>query len=117
MVPSFVSSTSHRPFFPFSHTCPNHKDTLLLAGDVTQNFARLRETLQHLAETFGRVCFVPGNHDLYVTAQVLQSHICTCRCVFAFSFSLPCRTCAPLNCRLLTLGIVAAPVLHKTVVF
>src|SRR5688572_23460233 len=41
-------------------------DTLILAGDVCDNLAVLRDTLTHLCGIFAHVCFVPGNHELWV---------------------------------------------------
>ena len=40
-------------------------DTLLLAGDVTDDLTRLRETLLTLRDKFARVFYVPGNHELW----------------------------------------------------
>lgn len=42
------------------------QDVLLLAGDVSDKLALLREVLQLLADRFGQVVFVPGNHELWV---------------------------------------------------
>jgi UDP-2,3-diacylglucosamine pyrophosphatase LpxH len=42
----------------------------LVAGDVSQSLQKLEEVLRHLANIFNAVYFVPGNHDLYVTAKV-----------------------------------------------
>ena len=41
-------------------------DTLILAGDVSDNLAVLQDTLIHLSNIFAHVCFVPGNHELWV---------------------------------------------------
>jgi predicted phosphodiesterase len=41
-------------------------DTLILAGDVSDNLAVLRDALTHLCGIFAHVCFVPGNHELWV---------------------------------------------------
>ena len=41
-------------------------DTLLLAGDVTDDLARLTRVLRGLREKFAHVFFVPGNHELWV---------------------------------------------------
>jgi Calcineurin-like phosphoesterase len=41
-------------------------DTLILAGDVSDNLAVLQDTLMHLCRIFAHVCFVPGNHELWV---------------------------------------------------
>ena len=42
-------------------------DLLLLAGDLSHDEALLCETLEVLRRKFGRVAFVPGNHDLWVS--------------------------------------------------
>ena len=42
------------------------RDTLLLAGDVTDDLARLAEVLRSVRERFAHVFFVPGNHELWV---------------------------------------------------
>ena len=42
------------------------RDVLIVAGDVTSGLVILEETLKLLAGTFGRVFYVPGNHDLWV---------------------------------------------------
>ena len=42
-------------------------DALLVAGDVSDNLAILRETLGCAVERFGKVFFTPGNHDLWCT--------------------------------------------------
>jgi hypothetical protein len=44
-------------------------DTLILAGDISDNLAIVRETLSHLVGTFRHVFFTPGNHDLWVRTQ------------------------------------------------
>ena len=41
-------------------------DVLLLAGDISDDFALLQEVLATLRERFARVLFVAGNHDLWV---------------------------------------------------
>lgn len=41
-------------------------DTLLLAGDVSDDLARLARVLRILRERFAHVFFVPGNHELWV---------------------------------------------------
>ena len=42
------------------------RDTLLLAGDVTDDLARLAQVLRGVREKFAHVFFVPGNHELWV---------------------------------------------------
>lgn len=41
-------------------------DTLILAGDVSDNLATLERVFKTLGSTFARVFFVPGNHELWV---------------------------------------------------
>lgn len=45
---------------------PHLDDALVLAGDVSQSFTLLEETLRLFAHKFKRVFFTPGNHDLWV---------------------------------------------------
>lgn len=42
------------------------EDVLILAGDVSDKFAKLEWCLQNLVARFKQVLFVPGNHDLWV---------------------------------------------------
>ncbi|KAK9829451.1 hypothetical protein WJX72_005956 [[Myrmecia] bisecta] len=44
----------------------HRQDTLILAGDVSDDLRLLRQTLVSLAAAFRHVFFVPGNHDLWV---------------------------------------------------
>ena len=46
--------------------CGHLRDTLLLAGDVTDDLARLARILEHVRDRFAHVFFVPGNHELRV---------------------------------------------------
>eukprot|EP00884_Botryococcus_braunii_P013820 jgi/Botrbrau1/22439/Bobra.0091s0041.1 len=39
---------------------------LILAGDVSDDLRLLRTTLEHLTAAFASVCFIPGNHELWV---------------------------------------------------
>ena len=41
-------------------------DVLILAGDLTDNYARLAECFEQLAGRFRSVVYVPGNHELWV---------------------------------------------------
>jgi len=41
-------------------------DVLIVAGDVSDDLERLEATLTALRERFGRVFFVPGNHELWI---------------------------------------------------
>ena len=42
-------------------------DILILAGDVSDDMGLLAEVFQLLQDKFHRVCFVPGNHELWVS--------------------------------------------------
>ncbi|WP_089940280.1 metallophosphoesterase family protein [Candidatus Entotheonella palauensis] len=42
------------------------RDTLILAGDVCDRLEILRDTLAHVRSLFSAVCYVPGNHELWV---------------------------------------------------
>ena len=39
---------------------------LLVAGDVSDRLGIFETTMEQLADAFGLVFFVPGNHDLWV---------------------------------------------------
>jgi len=41
-------------------------DTVLLAGDISDVLARVEECFEQFCLRFKNVCFVPGNHDLWV---------------------------------------------------
>ncbi|WP_411025522.1 metallophosphoesterase, partial [Salmonella sp. s55004] len=41
-------------------------DVLLLAGDVTDKMPLLKSALRILKKKFKEVCFVPGNHDIWI---------------------------------------------------
>lgn len=44
----------------------HRRDTLLVAGDVTDDLARLARVFRVFRERFAHVFFVPGNHELWV---------------------------------------------------
>jgi predicted phosphodiesterase len=48
-------------------------DALIVAGDVADNEAVLRDTLEWLAARFAEVFFVPGNHELWVRGEPRDS--------------------------------------------
>ncbi|WP_420125516.1 metallophosphoesterase family protein [Longimicrobium sp.] len=48
-------------------------DALIVAGDVADNEAVLRDTLEWLAGRFAEVFFVPGNHELWVRGEQRDS--------------------------------------------
>lgn len=41
-------------------------DVLIVAGDVTDNTSLLKTVLKSLVEKFSKVCYVPGNHELWI---------------------------------------------------
>lgn len=41
-------------------------DVLIVAGDVTDNLSLLKTVLTTLAQKFLKVCYVPGNHELWI---------------------------------------------------
>ncbi|MBF0102718.1 MAG: metallophosphoesterase [Desulfobacterales bacterium] len=41
-------------------------DILILAGDVTDQTRLLRDVFVKLRRSFHRLCFIPGNHDLWI---------------------------------------------------
>lgn len=43
-------------------------DALIVAGDVTDDLGKLRNTLRVLQSKFAHVFYVPGNHDLWIRA-------------------------------------------------
>ena len=48
-----------------SESCYSN-DTLILAGDISDNLDIVQATLMRLKQTFRHVFFCPGNHDLWV---------------------------------------------------
>jgi predicted phosphodiesterase len=48
-------------------------DVLILAGDVSDRFARLDHAFSALAKRFSTVLFVPGNHDLWTHRERMHS--------------------------------------------
>lgn len=47
-------------------------DILIVAGDLTDNVALLEESLQLLLARFHKVCFIPGNHELWLQEDTYQ---------------------------------------------
>lgn len=66
--PFAESILSDRPFHTTMVICLRFReqDVLILSGDVSDSLGTLRQTLSSLRRTFGRVFFVPGNHDLWI---------------------------------------------------
>jgi predicted phosphodiesterase len=48
-------------------------DVLIVAGDIADSEAVVRDTLQMLTERFHEVFFVPGNHELWVRGEERDS--------------------------------------------
>src|SRR5688500_916271 len=44
-------------------------DLLIIAGDVTHRLSLLKATLQLVKTRFGRVVYVPGNHETWTSAE------------------------------------------------
>jgi len=55
----------------------HQRDVLLLAGDVTDNLDLLERTLEALRRKFGRLFFVPGNHELWDRKRKYRDAIAT----------------------------------------
>lgn len=51
-----------------------HDSCLLVAGDVSGDAGRVAQTLASLRSKFGRVFFVPGNHDLWLSRHEPYAH-------------------------------------------
>lgn len=51
------------------------RDTLLLAGDVSHDLAKLESALATLAAKFAHVFFVPGNHDLWLIGAPFRDSV------------------------------------------
>jgi predicted phosphodiesterase len=50
-------------------------DTLLLAGDVSENLRLMERCFLRLTRKFRRVVFVPGNHDLWVNRSEIPDSV------------------------------------------
>lgn len=50
-------------------------DILILAGDVTDIARLFEKTLKGLRERFGKVLYVPGNHDLWVRRSQIKDSL------------------------------------------
>lgn len=50
-------------------------DVLILAGDISNKWQDIEETLQACRDRFARVFFVPGNHDLWVQRKNAETSI------------------------------------------
>lgn len=51
----------------------HRNDALIVAGDVADGEATIRDTLEWLAVRFAEVFFVPGNHELWVRGEPRDS--------------------------------------------
>lgn len=49
------------------------KDTLILAGDLTDDLLLLEQCLRSLSTKFNKVLFVPGNHELWVVRDRIKT--------------------------------------------
>ena len=62
--------------YVFSWDKPTYKDAgLLVAGDVTDNFDLLKETLKHFTDKFKAVFFVPGKSIYVITIFHFRTNI------------------------------------------
>ena len=61
-----LDNNGNKPWFQklFNHNFDG--DTLILAGDVSDDLGLLKETLASLRDLFNQVFFVPGNHELWI---------------------------------------------------
>jgi Icc-related predicted phosphoesterase len=51
------------------------EDVLILAGDISYDLKKVRETLAHLQAKFKNVFFVPGNHDLWIRKSTFANSL------------------------------------------
>jgi DNA repair exonuclease SbcCD nuclease subunit len=52
-----------------------HRDTIIIAGDLTDRLPLLQHTLSTLAKTFAHVFFVAGNHDLWLRKEDFECSV------------------------------------------
>jgi len=67
-------------------------NALILAGDVSDDLRRLRETLAALRAKFAEVFFVPGNHELWVRRRECADSMAKFRLVLDLCAELGVRT-------------------------
>ena len=53
-----------------AHLPAHPDDWLILAGDICATVGQLDEILHHLCRLFAHVIWVPGNHELWITASM-----------------------------------------------
>ena len=70
------------------------QDTLIVAGDISDDLPTLERTLESLTAIFGTVFFVPGNHDLWceIRGERLSSSFDKLEKVLAICSRLGVRT-------------------------
>ncbi len=68
------------------------QDILIVAGDVTHDLERLKCALGSLREKFARVCYVPGNHELWLDRHEWQHSLEKFHAVLALCRSLEVNT-------------------------
>lgn len=59
------------------------EDVLLLAGDVSHDLGRMAQAFEILLARFGRLFFVPGNHDLWLLGRPYPDSIAKFEAVLA----------------------------------
>jgi len=64
-----VDFPANREWLQALPVCTDPHSVLLVAGDVQHDLARLEDTLVALSFKYGRVFFIPGNHDLWALGQ------------------------------------------------
>ena len=55
-----------------------HDCALIVAGDVSESIEKLTETMELLLERFKLVCFVVGNHDVWVDRERRSAGVTSC---------------------------------------
>ena len=93
-------------------------DTLILAGDVSDDPKIMRATLSSLASTFKEIFFCPGNHDLWVhmTTKEARGGAATSLDVLEDLFQL-CHELGIHTAPALSSGVIIVPILswhHKS---
>lgn len=68
------------------------QDTLIVAGDVSDSLERLKLCLESLAKKFRKLCFVPGNHELWVRDKATGDSIAKFAAILELCRSLEIAT-------------------------
>ena len=98
-------------------------DALIVAGDVSDDLAVLRATLEELVARFAHVLFVPGNHDLWTRRgereryDSIGTYVCVCACVWVAwgaGCVCVCDACARLHGCCEFIAVMPAPAAAAT---